>query len=108
MGVRPCLLMRMAGTVMLREESIMPPTMLIDALQGIRRRVKLLGVCYGVGTAVAVAVALRLRTILFDYLLSLPAWPRLVLMLGAAACVAYVIARWIFIPARSTLSLSDV
>ena len=54
----------------------MPPTMLIDALQGIRRRVKLLGVVYGVGIAVAVAIALLLGTILFDYLLNLPAWPR--------------------------------
>ena len=86
----------------------MPPTMLIDALQGIRRRVKMLGVVYGVGVAVAVAVALLLATILFDYLLNLPAWPRLVLMLAAAACVAYIIARYIFIPARAKLSLSDV
>src|SRR6476660_6986215 len=86
----------------------MPATMRIDALQGIRRRVKLLGVVYGVGIAVAVAVALLLGTILFDYLLNLPAWPRLVLLLAAAAGVAYVLARWVLIPAQAKLSLSDV
>ena len=86
----------------------MPPTMLIDALQGIRRRVKLLGVVYGIGIAVAVAVGLLLGTILFDYLLNLPAWPRLVLCVAALGGVGYVVARWILIPARSKLSLSDV
>src|SRR3954469_18241668 len=97
----------MARTAMLRRIP-MPPTMLMDALQAIRRRVKLLGVVYGVGIAVAVAVALLLGTILFDYLLNLPAWPRLVLMLAGAACVAYVVARYVFVPARTKLSLSDV
>src|SRR3954451_4591581 len=86
----------------------MPPTMLMDALQSIRRRVKLLGVVYGIGIAVAVAVALLLGTILFDYLLNLPAWPRLVLCLAALAGIAYVIGRWIFIPARAKLPLTDV
>src|SRR5947207_4009404 len=86
----------------------MPPTMLIDALQGIRRRVKLLGVVYGVGIAVAVAVGLLLGTILFDYLLNLPAWPRLVLCIAALAGIAYVIGRWVLMPARARLLLCDV
>lgn len=86
----------------------MPPTMLIDTLHGLRRRVKLLGVVYGIGVAVALAVALLLGTILFDYLLNLPAWPRLVLLIAALAGVGYAIARWVLKPARARLSLSDV
>jgi hypothetical protein len=86
----------------------MPPTMLMDALQAVRRRVKLLGVVYGVGIAVAVAIALLLTTILFDYLLNLPAWPRLVLSVVALACVGYVLARWVYAPAKAKLSLGDI
>jgi hypothetical protein len=86
----------------------MPPTMLINALDAVRRRVKLLGVVYGIGIAVAAAVSLLLATVLFDYALNLPAWPRLVLIVGALGLVAYVVARWIWTPARSRLSLGDV
>ena len=86
----------------------MPPTMLIDSLQSLRRKVKLLGVAYGVGIAVAVGVALLLLTVFADYLLNLPAWPRIVLILCATAAIAYVIAKWIFKPATAKLSLSDV
>src|SRR3954469_2803795 len=97
----------MARTAMLRRIP-MPPTMLMDALQAIRRRVKVLGVVYGVGIAVAVAVGLLLGTILFDYLLNLPAWPRLVLSMAGLAGIAYVIGRWVLVPARAKLPLSDV
>src|SRR5215475_11812940 len=86
----------------------MPPTMLMDALQAVRRRVKLLGLVYGIGIAVAAAVGLLLAIIFFDYLVNLPAWPRLVLSLAALGCIGYVIARWIWTPARTKLSLSDV
>ncbi|MEA2710350.1 MAG: hypothetical protein QOF78_2951, partial [Phycisphaerales bacterium] len=86
----------------------MPPAMLINALEAVRRRVKLLGVVYGIGIAVAAACALLLFTILFDYLLNLPAWPRFVLSLAAVAVTVYVIARWVWTPARTKLSLSDV
>jgi hypothetical protein len=82
--------------------------MLIEALHGLRRRVKLLGVVYGLGIAVAAGVVLLLATIGFDYLLNLPAWPRLVLILIALGAVSYVIVRWIYSPARSKLSLSDI
>src|SRR4051794_34283768 len=84
----------MAGTAMLRGGCLMPPTMLMDALQGVRRRVKMLGVAYGVGVALACAVGLLLLTIFADYLLNLPAGPRIVLSLVAAAGVAYAVARW--------------
>ena len=86
----------------------MPPAMLINALEAVRRRVKLLGVMYGVGIAVAAAVGLLLFTILFDYLFNLPAWPRFVLAVAALAAVGYVIMRWVWTPARAKLSLSDV
>src|SRR4051812_16909517 len=86
----------------------MPPTMLMDALHAVRRRVKMLGVVYGMGIAVAAAVSLLLAIIFCDYLLNLPAWPRLVLTVAALAGVGYVLARWVFVPARSKLSLSDV
>ena len=68
----------------------MPPAMLINALEAVRRRVKLLGVMYGVGIAIAAAVGMLLFTILFDYLFNLPAWPRFVLALAAAGGGFYV------------------
>ena len=86
----------------------MPPAMLINALEAVRRRVKLLGVVYGIGIAVAAACALLLFTVLFDYLFNLPAWPRFVLSILGLGAVAYVVARWIWTPARTRLSLSDV
>ena len=41
----------------------MPPTALMESLQGVRRRVKLLGITYGVGVALAVTIGLVLCTI---------------------------------------------
>src|SRR5262249_46233337 len=86
----------------------MPPTMLMDALAAVRRRVKLLGLVYGIGIAVAAAIGLLLGIVFFDYLVNLPAWPGLVLGVAALACIGYVIARWVWTPARAKLSLSDV
>src|SRR2546421_1586422 len=86
----------------------MPPTMLMDALQSVRRRVKLLGVAYGIGLAIAAAIALVLSPILADYILNLPAWPRTAMLALALGTVVYVIARWIWTPAAAKLSLSDV
>src|SRR3954464_14293683 len=86
----------------------MPPAMLINALEAVRRRVKMLGVVYGIGIAVAAACALLLLTVLFDYLFNLPAWPRFVLSIASLAAIVYVIARWVWTPARTKLSLSDV
>src|SRR6266496_3683638 len=86
----------------------MPPTMLMDALQGVRRKVKLLGVAYGIGLAIAAAIALILFIIFADYLLNLPAWPRVVLFITMLGAIAYTIGRWIWMPAAAKLSLSDV
>jgi hypothetical protein len=80
----------------------------MESLQGVRRRVKMLGVTYGVGVALAAAIALVLLTVVFDYLLNLPAWPRTFLLIAALGGIAYAIAHWIWKPAAAKLSLSDV
>src|SRR3954469_4627913 len=86
----------------------MPPSMLISALESVRRRVKTLSVTYGAGVAVIVAVAALLFTVFADYLLNLPAWPRVIVLLCGIAAVAYVLGRYVIMPAMSRLSLSDV
>src|SRR5689334_12236313 len=86
----------------------MPPAMLIDALQGVRRKVKTYSVAYGVGVALASLVGLVLALIFIDYLLNLPAAPRIVLSLLVLAALAYVVARWIIKPASAKLTLSDI
>jgi hypothetical protein len=82
--------------------------MLINALQDVRRRVKVLGVTYGIACALTIGVGLLLLTIFVDYLLNLPAWPRTVLFLAALAGISYAVARWVWKPAAAKLSLSDV
>ncbi|HEX8521574.1 MAG TPA: hypothetical protein VF669_04900, partial [Tepidisphaeraceae bacterium] len=86
----------------------MPPAMLIDALQGVRRKVKLYSVAYGVGIALAALVALVLSLILVDYCLNLPAAPRIVLSLVVLGALAYVVGRWIIKPASAKVTLSDI
>ena len=72
----------------------MPPTTLINSLESVRRKVKLLGMAYGVGIALAVAVAGLLVATLLDYLLNLPPVPRLMSLLlalgGDRACAVVV------------------
>src|ERR1051326_1976192 len=86
----------------------MPPVMLMDALWGVRRRVKLLAVGFGFGVAAAVVVGLLLGVVLLDYVFNLPAVPRVALSLAAVAAVGYVVLRWILKPAAARLSLADV
>src|SRR4051812_14217945 len=86
----------------------MPPTMLLNSLEALRRKVKLLGVAYGVGIALAVAVCGLLLATILDYLLNLPPVPRLFLELLAVAALAHVLYRYIIRPAMLTLSLSDI
>ena len=73
----------------------MPPTALISSLDAIRRRVRTLGVVYGVGITIAAVLGLLVGTVLFDYMLNLPPAPRLVLMLIALGFGIYVIRRWV-------------
>jgi hypothetical protein len=86
----------------------MPPTALIDALHSVRRRVKLLTVAYGLGVVLVAAVALLLGTILLDFVLNLPAGPRVVLIVVASAFLGFIVARWVIKPLLARLSLRDV
>src|SRR6478672_7553460 len=95
---RPCYL----------KERPMPPTILMQSLEALRRKVKLLGVAYGVGLLLASAVALFLAAILLDYMLNLPAVPRLVIILGALGAIGYVLVRYVLHPAMSHLTIGDV
>src|SRR5689334_18026022 len=86
----------------------MSATALINSLQGIRRKVKLLSVVMGGGIAVAAGVGLLLAVILLDYLLDLPAIPRLLILLAAAIGLGYVLTHWIIRPLVGRLTLRDV
>jgi hypothetical protein len=86
----------------------MPPIVLIDTLESVRRRVRIMAILYGVGIVIAVAAGLLLATVLLDYLLNLPPIPRLIIMVAAVACLFYRVSRSVVKPAISRLTLSDV
>jgi len=86
----------------------MPPTFLINSLNDLRRRVKLLSVLFGVGILLAAAVGLILATVVVDYMLKLPVVPRLLVVLIALAAIGYLAFRWIARPVMARLSLNDV
>jgi len=86
----------------------MPPTMLINSLEAVRRRAKRLSVAYGLGIVVSAAAGLLVATVLSDYLLNLRAVPRLVVMAAAAGTLFYAAFRWIVQPGMGRLSLSDI
>jgi hypothetical protein len=86
----------------------MAPTILIESLESVRRRVRLLSVAYGLGLVLTAAVCLLLSAVLADYLLNLPAIPRVVLVLAAAACVGYGLWQWLIRPLAARLTLNDV
>lgn len=86
----------------------MPPAMLISSLEGLRRKVKLLGVAYGAGIALAVAVAGLLVASFLDYLLNLPALPRLTLCVIALGALGYVLWQYVLRPAMGRITLSDI
>jgi hypothetical protein len=86
----------------------MPPTILIQSLESVRRRVRLLGLAFGLGLVLASVVGLLLAVVFLDYLLNLPALPRVVLILAALFGIGYVLWHWIVRPLLSKLSLGDV
>src|SRR6266480_6715884 len=86
----------------------MPPTLLINSLNDLRRRVKLLSILFGVGILLASAVGILLATVFVDYLLKLPVVPRLLVLVIAMAAVAWLAFRWIAKPVLARFSLSDV
>ncbi len=86
----------------------MPPTMLINALEGLRRRVRLFSVAYGVGVVLAAAVGLLLAIVLVDFLLNLSPGPRAVVMLAALVGIGYATFRWVIRPARTKIGIGDI
>ncbi len=86
----------------------MAPTILIESLVSVRRRVRLLGAAYGVGLVVTVAICLLLATVGADYLLNLPAIPRAVLVVAAVGAVGFGVYRWLVEPLLAKLTLNDL
>jgi hypothetical protein len=86
----------------------MAPTLLIESLETVRRRVRWLTVLFGVGIVAAAAVGLLLTTVLTDYLLNLHAMPRLLLITLALCGEGYVLWHWIIKSILSRLTLMDV
>ncbi len=86
----------------------MPPTTLINALQGVRRKVKFLSIAFGIGLVVASFIAALLCVVVMDWALNLPAVPRFIVILAVLGWVAYAIWHWVIKPALARLTLSDV
>jgi hypothetical protein len=86
----------------------MQPTILIESLESVRRRVRVLAVTYGVGLVVTAAICLLLAAVTADYLLNLPAVPRTLLVLAAVATVGFGVYRWLVQPMLARLTLNDV
>src|SRR5438270_6359890 len=86
----------------------MPPSGLIQSLQAVRRKVKVLSVTFGAGVATAAFVGLLLATLLIDYTLRLDWEPRLIVVLAAIGGAVYSIIHWIVIPWRSSLHVGAV
>ena len=73
----------------------MPPTLLIDSLQTLRRKMKVFAVVYGTGIVIASAVALLLAVVLLDWVLALPAPLRVAVNLAALGTLGYALYHWI-------------
>jgi HAMP domain-containing protein/uncharacterized protein YwqG len=86
----------------------MAPIILIELLESVRRRVRVLGVLFGIGLVASAAVALLLFTAFADYLLNLPAIPRLGLIFAAIAGIGFSLWRWVIQPILARLTLNDV
>lgn len=94
----------------------MPPTVdiagstsgLLNSLRDVRRRVKVLGVAYGVGVVLAVAVGLLLAAVFVDWLLVLSLPLRLLVNLAALGALGYALVRWVARPVLLKLSLTDL
>lgn len=86
----------------------MPPTLIFDALNSVRRRARMLSLAYGVGIVVASAMALLVGVVLIDWLLNLQSFPRVLVMLVSLVGLGYLLYRFVVKPALTKLSLSDV
>jgi len=86
----------------------MAETMLIHALESVRRRVRVLGVLHGVGVVIAATVGLLLAMVLLDYLLDLPSFLRITFIVVSLAVIGYLLAQRVVRTAVAKLGLSDV
>lgn len=86
----------------------MPPTMLIGALEGVRRRVRFFGIAYGIGVVLAAAVGLLLAVVLLDFALNLTPGPRAVVMLCALGGIGVAVYHYIVRPLRHRLGIGDI
>ncbi len=86
----------------------MPPTILLNSLESIRRRVRTLSVVFGIGIVVSAAATLVLLLVLLDYTLNLPPVPRVCMLAIALVALGYSMVRWIVKPLLARLSLNDV
>ena len=86
----------------------MPANSLLDSLHAIRRRVRGITLVFGAGICAATAVGLLLATVFLDWALVLPAVGRAALLVGAVFGICAAVRRWIVVPARTGLSISDI
>ncbi|HET6250248.1 MAG TPA: DUF4175 family protein, partial [Tepidisphaeraceae bacterium] len=86
----------------------MPPTSLIDSLQSVRRRVRMLAITAGMGVTLAAAIGLLVAIVGFDYLFGLEKLPRLLLIVAAVGSLLYVLWHWLATPMMSKLDIGDV
>ena len=86
----------------------MDTTAILQSLDAVRRRVKLLAVAYGVGIVLCGAVGAMLLVVLLDYFFNLPAWPRLIASCMGAALIVSMLTRHVLRPASAPMGLADV
>ena len=86
----------------------MPPTMLLQSLESVGRRVRWLAVGVGIALAAATAASLLLVATTLDYMFSLPGAVRAVLLLAVAGTLAWVAWRFVYFPLRARLSAAEV
>jgi hypothetical protein len=86
----------------------MSETVLLNSLLSVRRRVRLLSLVHGLGVLLSAVVGLLLATVLVDFILNLPAVPRLVLIAAAAFGVGTVFWKQVARPLMARLPLGDV
>lgn len=85
-----------------------PSIRLLASLQAVRRRIRVMGLIWGLGLVAAAAVGLVLLLASADYLLNLPAGPRLVMLCAAVGVWTWLLGRFVLAPLTSRLTLDDV